>query len=366
MLAAQDDSFVSNLLVGLIVTLFTGLLAGIGCLVRILLDEDRAALWRGRFYKLAFLLTRKRDREKKYISNDVKGRLNLARRKMHFADSCLPNAVEVEWVEDGNPATYEVKEGEFVVRLDPSAAQHKNIVILAILLVRETTLRGVRSSVDKPLLNAIDMNLVRGLLYGLRSPTVFDWFMSTQYQPLTQSDLQVGQRNTQIRAIDESGLFTRLLLVELDEFCRRIFGQAPTPTMGREIGHFVDFLHSLATKPPGHNVPLAIRSAHISVGVILVAKTRTIIDQGVQPYVMAIKANVRRGVEIQYLLVFEKGWLGATSHREVARFNERVSDLRQCIATDTVLVEDFAVDFDSADPDGRRRQATLVRYRTPS
>lgn len=366
MLAAQDDSFTSNLIAGLIVCFFSALLAAIGYLIRILLDEDRAALWRGRFYKLAFLLTRKRDREKKYISNDVKGRLNLARRKMHFAGSGLPKAVDVEWVEGERPGTYEVKEGEFIVRLDPSEAQHKNIVILAILLVRETTLRGVRSSVDQPLRCAIDMNLVRGLLYGLRSPTVFDWFMSTQYQPLAQSDPQVGHRNTQIRAIDERGLFTRLLLVELDEFCRKTFGQATTPTMGREIGHLVDFLYSLATKQPGRDVPLDIRSAHFSVSLILVAKTQKILEQGVQPYLTVVKDNLRRGVEIQYVLVSGKEWLGAISGREFARFNERVSDLRQRIATETVLIEDFAVDFGWVDQDGGRRQATLVRYRTPS
>ena len=130
-------------------------------LIKVLLDEDKSALWRARFYKAAFKLTGNKDKEKKFISNDVKAKLNLARRAMHFGQSILPRAVDVVWVDNISPVAADIKEGEFVVRLDPAESQEKNIVLLATLLIQKTTLQGIRHSVDKPIQVAIDMNLVR-------------------------------------------------------------------------------------------------------------------------------------------------------------------------------------------------------------
>lgn len=273
--------------------------------------------------------------------------------------------MDVEWVENGKAGTYDVKEGEFVVRLDPSAAQPKNIVTLAILLVRETTLRGVRSCVSEPLRCAIDMNLVRNLLYQLRNRKVFDWFMSTQYQPLVQSDQDIDYRNTQIRAIDQRGFFAHLLLVELDEFCRKVFGQVPTPAMGGEIRRLVDFLHVLAIKKRGQDVYLDIRTAHFSINIVLVAKTQKILEQGVGPYMTAIEGALQHGFQVQYVLVFDQEWRGVGGG-QLARFNQRVSDLWNRIATETVLVKDFTAELEWIDQNGDRKRGTLVRYRTPA
>jgi hypothetical protein len=135
------------------------LVAVIVYLLRILSDEDKSAVWRARLYKLEFQLTGKREKEKKFISNDVKGRLNLARRDMHFGQSILPRAVDVVWVHNGAPGAYDLKEGEFVVKLDSSERQEKNIATLATLLVEKTTLQGIRHSVEKPIQVAVDMNL---------------------------------------------------------------------------------------------------------------------------------------------------------------------------------------------------------------
>ena len=52
--------------------------------LRILMDEDRSALWRGRVSLAIYKATGKRNAEKDYIANDIRGRLNLARRGMHF------------------------------------------------------------------------------------------------------------------------------------------------------------------------------------------------------------------------------------------------------------------------------------------
>src|SRR5713226_607074 len=147
-----------------------------GCLIVVLiLDEDRAAIWRARLYKGIFQITRQTQAEKRYISNDIKGRLNKARSRHHFGKALLPRAVDIVWVDGGAGAVNEVKEGEFVVRLDPSRDQEKNIALLASSIVKRTTLVGIRHSVEEPLQLAIDLNLIKCLLAGIRNKSALDY-----------------------------------------------------------------------------------------------------------------------------------------------------------------------------------------------
>lgn len=335
-------------------------------LVRVLLDEDKSALWRARFYKTAFKISGKRDKEKKFISNDIKGKLNLARRAMHFGQSILPRAVDVVWVDNTNPSAADIKEGEFIVRLDPSESQEKNIVSLASILVQKTTLQGIRHSVDKPIQVAIDMNLVKNLIRELGTKHILDWFLSNEYQPAVSADADCRRRNEQLLAIDERGLFTRLLLLELDEFSKKVHGIAPKAVMATEISGLIDFLHTLVTKQPKQIVPLQYAKTYLRVGIILVAKTDKILQAGIGPYVFAMNTSMKAKLETVYVLIFDKDWLGEVDTRSLDEFNKQVTALQKELSTKTIAVKDFSVDFDFIDQVGKRRRATCLRYKAPS
>jgi len=335
-------------------------------LIRVLLDEDKSALWRGRLYKAAFKLSGQRDKEKKYISNDVKAKLNLARRAMHFGSIILPRAVDVVWVDNTNPSASDIKEGEFVVRLDSSASQQKNIVSLATLLVHKTTLQGIRHSVERPIQVAIDMNLVKNLIRELGAKQVLDWFLSNEYQPAVNADKDCKHRNEQLLAIDERGLFTRLLLVELDEFSKRVYGMAPKGVMASEIAGLIDFLHTIVTKQAQQNVPLQFARTYFRIGMILVARTNKILVTGVGPYVFAMNTSLKANLETVYVLIFDKDWLGEIDSVALDDFNSKVLALEKEINTKTVAIKDFSLDFQFIDQHSNRRRATCIRYKAPS
>ena len=329
------------------------------------MDEDKSSIWRGRFYKLAYQVTGKRDNEKKFISNDVKGRLNLARRTLHFGQSIIPRAVDIVWVKDSNATAFDIKEGEFVVRLDPAESQEKNISSLAKVLVQKTTLQGIRHSVDKPIQVAVDMNLVKNLLHALDNKTVLDWFLSNEYQPTVNADNDCKRRNEQLLAIDERGLFTRLLLVELDEFSKKVYGMAPKQVMGDEVSGLIDFLHTLVTKQPKQAVPLEYAKTYFRIGIILVAKTDKILRDGIGPYVFAMNESLKRKLVTVYVLAFDKDWLGEVDRATLEEFNRRVVALQNEINTRTVAHQDFSLDFAFIDQSGNRRRATCIRYKAP-
>lgn len=332
---------------------------------RVLLDEDKAALWRSKFYKIAFKLTGKREAEKKFISNDVKGNLNIARRTMHFGQSILPCAVDVEWVEGSKASAYEIKEGEFVVRLDPSESQEKNTVSLATILVQKTTLTGIRHSVNRPIQIAIDMNLVRNLLKGLQNKSILDWFLTSAYQPAVNADADCKKRNAQILDIDERGLFSRLLLVELDEFSKKVYGMIPKAVMANEISALIDFIHALANKRAGQIIPLEFAKTYLRIHVIWVAQVNKILCSGTQPYVDAMNICLQNKMESIYALVYDKDWLGESNPADLKKFNAKIIDLKKAISTQTVAIKDFELDYNFVDQAGRRGRATCIRYKAP-
>jgi len=330
----------------------------------ILLDEDRSALFRSKIYKIVHSITGQVEQEKKYISNDIKGKLNLARRKMHFGRDILPRAVDISWVSGAKGTVHDIKEGEFVVRLDPGENQSKNISLLARALVKRTTLLGVRYLVEKPIETAIDLNLVRNLLGEIGKTEVLDWYLSNEYIPNTAADAQTKHRSNQITVIDERGLFTRLLLVELEAFGKKIAGKAPRPYMVGEIEGLIDFLYQVCNKKFGERVPLDYDHAIISIGIIIFAETSKALGD-MRPYIKAMEVHLKSYPTAIYVLAFNKEWLGESDPKAYAAFEEQMKKLGTEFERATIVEKTHDITYACIDRDGKRRTARLIRYVPP-
>ena len=333
-------------------------------LLKILLDEDRSAVFRAKFYKLAYRCTGRVDQEKQYISNDIKGKLNLARRGIHFGDEVLPKAIEVSWVEEASGTTHDVKEGEFVIRLDPSKNQAENICRMATALVKRTTLSGIRHSVEDPLETAIDLNLVREMLKTAGNPQALDWFVANEYQPVVSTDDATTRRNEQIVTIDERGLFTRLLLVELESFSKEMVGRAPKPYMAKDIEGLVEFLYQLCSRKPQQEIPLKYHRAFIRIGVIIVAKTAKLLES-IKPYLKAMQIQLKEKSTSIYVLAFEKEFLEKTDPETYAEFKNQIDKLSREMDRQTVASKKDDYSYTCVDQSGKHRKARCIRYVAP-
>jgi hypothetical protein len=331
-------------------------------LLRILLDENQSALWRGRLYRAAFSVSRKREHEKKFISNDINGRINLARNKLHFGKDLLPKSVKVEWIEGTNGGTYDLKEGEFVVCLNPAHHQEINIVRLATAVAERTSLIGIRGILEKPLATAIDLNLVKNILCQLKNKRILDWFLTQEYQLSVQRDAKLSTWNGKIAEIDEKGLFTRILLIELDSFAKKIFGMAHKPFMAGEVEGLVNFLYLIATKQFGQQVPLDYICAYIKIAVVLVADTSKILSGGIERYVKAVNYELNKKINTVYAIIFEKEWLKEIDPKAEEEFTKLVKNLDNAILQSSRINKDFEVKYSCMDTLGRRRSAKCIRY----
>ncbi len=336
------------------------------CVILLLItDEDRAAIWRARLYKGIFQITGQVQAEKRYISNDIKGRLNKARRAHYFGKALLPRAVDIIWVEGGAGAVNEIREGEFVVRLDPSREQEKNIALLASSIVKRTTLVGIRHSVEEPLQLAIDLNLIKCLLAQIGNKNALDYFFRHEYTPQLGGNVTAKGWNDQITILDERGMFTRILLVELEDFAKRVHGMPPRLFMAGEVEGLVTFLYRIATKQFGQLVPLQFQKAYIRVAIIIVAMTHKLL-RSVEPYVKTMNVLLNRDIFSIYMIAFDKEWLGEADPQTYEMFQQQLTQLRTQLDKGTVAIKDFDVEFSCVDQHGNPRKARCVRYTAPN
>jgi len=330
-------------------------------LFRILLDEDRSNIWRGRFYKVLYKLSKRREAEKKYIASDVAGCLNLARREMPFGKDLIPKSLKVEWIESSSGQNYVLKEGELVVKLDPAEEQEKNIINLARALIQRTSLIGVRYVLEKPLEDTIDLNLIKNLLSKIGNRTILDWYMKYEYTPKIEQDEKLKNWNSKIVAIDERGLFTRLLLVELDRYGVKIAGIPRSSEMETEIRGLIEFLYRIATKNYGENAPLDYITKNIKIGILIVGETSKIL-LSIDPYIKAFIHRLNKQVESIYVLSFSKDFLKERDEESEKVFEEMRTYLQKKIESDFKVEKDFELKYLCYDVKGRKREAKFVHY----
>lgn len=337
------------------------LLIVICCLLRILLDEDRSALWRARINRTIYKISGSSKAEKKYIENDACARLNLARRKMPFEKEYLPNAIRIEWFGEKKGETARINENEIVVYLDPAEAQEKNVVLLANALVKQTSLVGVRHILDEPAELSMDLNLVKNLLKEIGDRRMLDWFLRNEYQPTLEKTEKIKEWNKGIVEIDERGLFTRLLLVELEGFSKRISGRS-SPEMFSEIVDLVQFLYKIATKSYGQDVPLEYNSRNIKIGIILVGKTSKILLEGIEPFLKAFAYKMQKQLTSIYVIQFDKELLGASDPKAYEEFIKLTKNLTREVEKQFQIQKDFELKYICTDSAGMKRRAKIFHY----
>jgi len=132
--------------------------------------------------------------------------------------------------------------------------------------------------------------------------------------------------------------------------------------MTGEIESLVDFLHRIAAKELGQDVPLTLFRAHMQVAVILVARTRKLLERGIEPYVRAVHANVGRGVSSVYVIQFDKELLRDRDEEAHRRYVQEVAQLDKEILNSSHITRDATFRFRCVDQQGEPRNAICTHY----
>ncbi len=210
----------------------------------------------------------------------------------------IPN-LSINWVKGESLDTI-FKEGKAIVKMKFSSDQTQNIIRATAVFVRDAFLKHSKPYLNPVFRRAIDFSVTRKLLLHQHSNRKN---IVSQYLEENISELESIRENcTMIEEIEDNGLFTRILIRELDSFGTRLFGRTPTVEHSVEADNFLKFLYDIAIREPDDVTTLSYPKTTIKVAVILIAKLETYTQHGLDAYLRRIKLGIEKGIETFYLL----------------------------------------------------------------
>lgn len=130
--------------------------------------------------------------------------------------------------------------------------------------------------------------------------------------------------------LDESGLFTRVVLQELREFGARIQARYPEESHTVEVAKFMNYVYDVASKPTGEEMPeVGYLGQHITTAFVLIGTGETMFHRGPATYVRHLRRLRDAGFEKAYLAA--RGGVRGTKTEKTVSIDmaERVSYLAE-------------------------------------
>jgi len=207
--------------------------------------------------------------------------------------------LNIKWVNEDNALT-RLKEGKAIVKLRFSNDQSRNIIKATTVYVRDAFLNHSKPYLSVNFKRAIDFSISKKILLNITNNqrNIISQFIEDNVSIIGE----IQEECNSIEEIDDSGLFTRILIRELDYYGTKLTGRIPNQDHYDESAEFLKFLHDIAIREPDDFTPLSFDRQFFKVGVLLVAKLDTFSSHGLDPYLRRIKLGLAKGIETFYLL----------------------------------------------------------------
>jgi len=234
------------------------------------------------------------------IRSDVEGPCTKALKRIakELPDVDIP-ALGIKWVNEDNLETA-LKEGKAIVKLKFEDNPTKNIVKATSLYVKDAFLKHTKPYINDQFRKALDISVTKKILLKIEKNN--SNILSTFIDENSSESTDVFERCEVIEEIDDNGLFTRVLLRELDLFGKKLHGRTIKEEYKKESDEFLQFVNQISIREFDDDTPLAFSRQILKVGIVLVAKEETFTNYGIKPYLRRIKLGMSKGIESFYLL----------------------------------------------------------------
>lgn len=238
--------------------------------------------------------------KQKAVANGVESRCDKAIKSFSKqAPGISMPQINIKWASDTNSEAM-LLEGKAIVKLNFTKDHSRNIVTAISEYTKTAILYRTKPYLDKSLSAAIDFTMTKKLLFSIKKYQKVYLSLFLKENPLT--DEKVRTKCAILEEIDESGLFTRIVLKELDDFGDKLTGKNPSQSHNEEAHKLINFIHGISVREYDDQTDLLFEGLHINVAIILVAKVETYQKYGITPYLRRIKLSLSKGVEDFYLL----------------------------------------------------------------
>lgn len=209
--------------------------------------------------------------------------------------------LKINWVGEDNLQSV-LTSGKAIVKLKFDDDNTRNIVKATTIYVRDAFLPHAKGYLSSSLRKAIDLSITKKILLNVSFAQKNKQIVTQFINENLDHESEVLEKCEEVEEIDDHGLFTRIVLRELDSFGGKLFGRTVKSEYSHEADSFLQFMHKIATRDFEENTPLAFPESIIKVGVILVAKRETYLQYGLDPYLRRIKLGIAQGIKTFYLL----------------------------------------------------------------
>jgi small subunit ribosomal protein S1 len=238
---------------------------------------------------------------KKAIRFQIEGPLTKALKRIskELPEMDIPD-LKINWVNSDNIQT-KLKEGKAIIKLKYDNDNSRNVIKATSIYVKDAFLVNSKPYLSENFVKAIDLTVTKKILLNSdikNKGNIIPIFINEN----KNENNEVFEKCEKLEEIDDNGLFTRVILRELNALGEKQFGRTPKVEHYIESEEFLDFIYNVVTREYDDNTPLVYNKKVFKVGFLLVAKAETYIKYGLEAYYRRIRLGLASGVKTFYLL----------------------------------------------------------------
>lgn len=268
--------------------------------LRNLAKVEKFAAW---FYSAFGWISEKLEYGK--VAMKVQSAVNAVGEKINKeSPGVLPHAMKIEWEKDAKSVEASLRNGEIIVMMDYSRNRERNLVVATLAYLGKGLLPFARSYVDPILVKSTDFTVAKNIFVSSGQHVATQYFFENYLKPEVGNNPQIEEYCEILDLLGDKGFFTRIYLRELKVLGDKIYPATPTSVASKESVDFVQFLHRIASKQRGIDVPggLFFTGSKIRVNVMLIARQKTLARSGLKTYQRRIELCRNMGIEYLYVL----------------------------------------------------------------
>lgn len=270
-------------------------------LVFFVTNPDKLYFWLGK--ALGLLGWARKSIRERAAAAQIEGQVNSFRESVQSqAEGVLPYGLRLQWHSQVDPETF-VQADNVIVRMACQTNPERNLVTSALAYCSRAVVPRARPYLERSLLRSVDLVVTKKMLAHANAHSSLEYFWDSVYEPECRGDSAIQRYCVVMDGLDEKGFFTRILLREFLEFGVRIYPRAlrDSERFAQESKAFVKYLDVLALRGPGEEVELSFVRDHIRMGVVLIARPKTLALAGLDPYIKWLRTYKVRDAHAVYI-----------------------------------------------------------------
>jgi len=274
----------------------------IGLGIYFLKNPEKIDKWSYLFNK--YILWWDSKRERKLISSNLDYKISTVAKKINKeADGILPYGIRIKWRSPDEVTSF-VQKNEVVVVLRKNENSDINIIEACLAFVPKALLPKARNVVEPKLIRSVDHYVVKKFLSEGSYDSAYNYYMRHILDKVTKGDSQFEKWFNDISKIDEIGFFTRVLLEEFRRLGSQLYGTSEERKFREETKVFLEFLSEFHKRRPGDFTKLIFNHDKIKLGILFIAKKKTLNQYGMNAYLQRIKTNYDQGIQRQFVFSY--------------------------------------------------------------